>query len=206
MTTDSPTKVDHKQLRERLCYLLLLSLGFTMIAMFAALLWYAIPPPGDVYVGKLADFPVADAPYRFLLPDERPVFIINDGKAIYALDGIGTHLFHCRLIWRKPAPHITETDGKARFEDPCAGGSFALNGGYQFGPSPIHMDRFKLRIDALNRVYVDPQVRLSESREEYFTRCYEAQIEPNRRSEFNSKLRCERYTDYYFSNGAISGW
>ena len=181
-------------LRERLFYALFVTSVAVVFAVGVAFLWYSMPPATDIFVGKLDQFPASDAPYPFLLPDGQPIFIVNDGTTLLALDGIGTHIFHCRLIWRREDP----ASRHAEFSDPCAGGGFALNGGYLGGPSPRHMDRFRIRVAADNRVYVDPQVRLRESEAEYMSRCVEAQKWRYGKYPYYMESFCPNYTTQYY--------
>lgn len=185
------------QRQERLFYFMLTILMVVVIAIVVAIFLYTMPPAQDILVGTLKQFPPANTPYALTLADGQPVFIVNDGKSLTALSGIGTHIFHCRLLWRSGSPYGYRDVPKESFEDPCAGGGFALNGGYLGGPSPRHMDRLKLRVDVLNRIYVDPQIRLVDSKDEVYERCLAAQqwLYGEKTFRYDSKEFCVGYAN-----------
>lgn len=164
------------QLRERLFYLMLASLMAVVVASVAALLLYMMPASQEIYIGKLAQFPPSDAPYRLNLPNDS-IYLVNIDGTVTALLDRGTHWPFCPLLWQKPSSLYAgaEVNTQARFMDPCVGGDFALNGGYLWGPAPRHMDRYKVRIDGYSNIYIDPQVRLIDSQPEFLSRCFEAQ-------------------------------
>jgi cytochrome b6-f complex iron-sulfur subunit len=61
-------------------------------------------------------------------------WLVNTNTGIYAIYKVCTHL-GCLYAWQ-PVTH--------RFECPCHGSKFNLNGSYVAGPAPRSLDRFKI--------------------------------------------------------------
>jgi Rieske Fe-S protein len=89
---------------------------------------YLEPPPEAVAaptaVGKLEDFPVGSV--RQVLAAERPVFILRSATEVRAFSAICTHL-QCVVQYAAD---------RKRFECPCHGGVYALDGTNVEGPPP----------------------------------------------------------------------
>jgi len=103
-----------------------------------ALLRFALPRGEWIQVGVVSHFPPSEEPYRLRNPDG---FIVNIGGEITVLSDRPPHpRFQdtCLISW--------ETE-LSRFQEPCGGAFFALDGSYLGGPSPRAMDSFPVRIE-----------------------------------------------------------
>jgi cytochrome b6-f complex iron-sulfur subunit len=126
--------------REFLYYIWGASMVMLLGEAGAGLIWFVFPrfkegEFGGVFKVNPADVPVADSgPYS--VPEGRfhVSHTVNDGLVI--LYGVCTHL-GCLPKWN-PTNH--------RFECPCHGSKFELNGKYIEGPAPRSLDRFKTKI------------------------------------------------------------
>lgn len=105
---------------------------------------YILPASNWVQLGRLADFPPNATPYR-IAKQQVIVYVVNTGKELQILAAQDPHRWGCRLLWDK---------SNHRFDDPCLGSKYALDGIYVYGPSPRSMDRYAYRIIDGN-VWVD---------------------------------------------------
>jgi len=97
---------------------------------------YTLPVPKLVRLGSLADFPPSPTPYR--VAKQHPiVYVVNTGKALQILDVQDPHRWGCRILW---------DESNHRFDDPCLGSKYALDGIYVYGPSARSMDYYAYRI------------------------------------------------------------
>lgn len=97
---------------------------------------YTLPAPNLVRLGSLANFPPNATPYR-IATQQAIVYVVNAGKELQILAAQDPHRWGCRILWDK---------SNHRFEDPCLGSKYALDGIYVFGPSPRGMDHYAYRI------------------------------------------------------------
>jgi hypothetical protein len=61
-----------------------------------------------------------------------------------------------------------------RFEDPCSGSKFAINGGYLEGPAWSHLIRYPVQIEG-DTLSIDLSRQLEETKIEFSERCFQAQ-------------------------------
>ncbi len=92
------------------------------------------PSTGASAVGKLADFPVGSV--RTVLVDERPVLVIRTADEVRAFSALCTHL-QCVV------QYSTE---RKRFECPCHGGAYALDGTNVSGPPPRPLQELSVTV------------------------------------------------------------
>jgi len=91
-------------------------------------------PTGPTSVGKLEDFPVGSV--RTVLVAERPVFVLRTDTEVRAFSALCTHL-QC-VVQFSP-------DHK-RFECPCHGGVYAIDGRNLEGPPSRPLDELTVTI------------------------------------------------------------
>ena len=97
---------------------------------------YTLPAPNGVQLGSLADFPPSATPYR--IARQHPiVYVVNAGEELQILASQDPHRWGCRILWDR---------SNHRFDDPCLGSKYALDGIYILGPSPRGMDHYAYRI------------------------------------------------------------
>lgn len=128
-----------KSNRRELAYHTLIGAMVLLIALAtAATLWYLTPRPRLVMIGNVKNFPPADDPYYIAQGDAVYLFIVNTGQEFIAFDARSTTTEErCRVKW---VP-INE-----RFEDPCCGSKFTLDGTYIEGPAVRNLDRYPVTI------------------------------------------------------------
>ena len=91
-------------------------------------------PAGLTTVGKLEEFPVGAV--RTVLVDERPVHVIRTADEVRAFSALCTHL---QCVVQYSAEH-------KRFECPCHGGVYAIDGTNVSGPPPRPLDELTVTI------------------------------------------------------------
>jgi len=92
------------------------------------------PPTGPISVGKLAEFPVGAV--RTVLVADRPVFVIRTADEVRAFSAICTHL---QCVVQYSSEH-------KRFECPCHGGVYAIDGSNIAGPPPRPLEELTVTI------------------------------------------------------------
>ena len=97
---------------------------------------YTLPAPNWVQLGSLADFPPSATPYR-IARQHSIVYVVNLGEELQILDVKAPHQWGCRILW---------DESNHRFDDPCLGTKYALDGIYVYGPSARSMDHYAYRI------------------------------------------------------------
>lgn len=167
----------HNQLKLReLCIYLLLIALFTFLG---ALIWigfrYSTPQSKLVLLGNLADFPPNTEPYR-VVNEAANVYVVNLGEQLLALDPYTPQSQRCRVLWVAP---------NHRFEDPCSGAKFALNGGYLEGPAWGHLARYAIQNFGDGKLSVDLTTAIVETKTEFIQRCLIAQQDNALRSAEN---------------------
>lgn len=105
---------------------------------------YILPASNIVRLGNLADFPPSAMPYR-IATQQAIVYVVNVGEELQILVAQDPHRWGCRILWDK---------SNHRFDDPCLGSKYALDGIYVQGPAPRGMDHYASRIIDGN-VWVD---------------------------------------------------
>ena len=89
---------------------------------------------GTLVLGKPSSYPPQSATY---VPDGR-LFVANTGTRIFALSQRCPHL-GCRVPF---------CDSSGRFECPCHGSVYDLDGEWIKGPAPRGLDRYQLTLDS----------------------------------------------------------
>jgi Rieske Fe-S protein len=92
------------------------------------------PAAGTTPVGKLEEFPVGAV--RTVLVAERPVLVIRTADEVRAFSALCTHL---QCVIQYSAEH-------KRFECPCHGGVYALDGTNIAGPPPRPLDELSVTV------------------------------------------------------------
>jgi cytochrome b6-f complex iron-sulfur subunit len=93
--------------------------------------------------GKPEDYQVGEVSTR--LQKEQRVWMIRNDDGMYALIAICTHL-RCTPIWW-PTEH--------RFNCPCHGSNFLIDGQNVAGPVPVSLYRAAIELDLAGRIMVD---------------------------------------------------
>jgi Rieske Fe-S protein len=89
---------------------------------------------GPTLVGKLDDFPVGSV--RIVVVNEQPVFVLRSSAEVRAFSALCTHL-QC-VVQYSPE--------QRRFECPCHGGIYALDGRNLAGPPPRPLEELDVTI------------------------------------------------------------
>lgn len=145
LSTRTATKVEVSgpSRREFLYYIWGASIVLLLGQTGAALIWFALPrfkagTLGGVFAFDPSKVPLPDTP-----PVNEPVgrfWISNTSEGFTALYAVCTHL-GCLPKW---------VDTNSRFECPCHGSKFELNGKYIEGPAPRSMDRYPATLTFTN--------------------------------------------------------
>ncbi len=127
--------------REFLYYIWGASMVLLLGQATAGLIWFALPrfkegEFGGVFKFTPTDLPpnAGDAPLS--VPSGRFHVSHTTDNGLVALYGVCTHL-GCLPKWNAV---------NTRFECPCHGSKFTLNGGYIEGPAPRGLDRFRMTL------------------------------------------------------------
>ncbi len=126
--------------REFLYYIWGASMAVLLAESTGAIIWFALPrfregEYGGVFKLDPSVIPAAgSAPVRY--PSGK-FWISNTQDGVLALSMVCTHL-GCIFAW---------VPTNNRFECPCHGSKFQLNGKYIEGPAPRNLDRFVLTVD-----------------------------------------------------------
>ena len=91
-------------------------------------------PTGATTVGKLEEFPMGAV--RTVLVDERPVLVVRTADEVRAFSALCTHL---QCVVQYSGEH-------KRFECPCHGGMYAIDGSNLAGPPPRPLDELVVTI------------------------------------------------------------
>ncbi len=136
-TDEQPTEYSGINRREFLYYIWGASMVMLAGATTGALLWYMLP---RFRAGEFGgDFTLSgdNVPVQGSLPADNPqgrFWLTNTEAGVQALYKVCTHL-GCLYKW---------VGTHNRFECPCHGSKFQLNGLYIEGPAPRSLDRFEL--------------------------------------------------------------
>jgi hypothetical protein len=85
----------------------------------------------------LSDFPPRSQPYLVRDTVGPDFWLVNLGPEIRAFKPVSPDNWHCRFTW---------ADYSHRFEDPCSGSKFALDGQYMDGPAFRNLDQHPVTI------------------------------------------------------------
>lgn len=113
---------------------------FMLVGQFTAIgLWFAFPRFREGEFGGVFPFDPAALPAAGAAPVSVPsgrIWMSHTSDGLLALYGVCTHL-GCLPKW---------VSTNTRFECPCHGSKFELNGKYIEGPAPRSLDRFRATI------------------------------------------------------------
>ncbi|MCK6578827.1 MAG: Rieske 2Fe-2S domain-containing protein [Anaerolineae bacterium] len=125
--------------REFLYYIWGASIALLLGQATAGLVWFALPIFKEGTFGGVFAFTPDKVPDQGGAPRSVPegrFHVAYPDEGLVALYGVCTHL-GCLPKW---------SDTNNRFECPCHGSKFELNGKYLEGPAPRSMDRFRTTI------------------------------------------------------------
>lgn len=125
--------------REFLYYVWGASMVMLLGQATAGLVWFALPRFKEGEFGGVFNFDADDVPVLNAAPNEVPegrMWLSNSDNGFLALYAVCTHL-GCLPDW-KPTNN--------RFECPCHGSKFELDGAYIGGPAPRDLDRFPVTL------------------------------------------------------------
>ncbi|NDJ61751.1 MAG: Rieske 2Fe-2S domain-containing protein [Chloroflexi bacterium] len=125
--------------REFLYYIWGASMVLLLGQATAGLIWFALPRFKEGTFGGVFNFPPERVPLLGSNPVSEPsgrFWVSNTDAGLVSLYGVCTHL-GCLPRWE---------EGRSRFECPCHGSKFELNGDYIEGPAPRNLDRFRMTV------------------------------------------------------------
>lgn len=136
--------------RELTYYLLFAAFALFGATVTAAALWYlSSPNPGPIELGPITDFPPADHPYLFR-QDELSVWIVHTEEGIKVFDKRTPYAYQpgrpCIYAWG---------EANGRFEDPCSGSKFTLDGRLFDPPAERNLDQYPVIIKN-DHLLIDP--------------------------------------------------
>lgn len=94
-------------------------------------------------VGRVQDYPPGQVSEEY--KESHGTWIVNDGKRIFALAAVCTHL-GCTPVWLAP---------DQKFRCPCHGSGFHMNGINFEGPAPRPLERYAITRLADGQLLVD---------------------------------------------------
>lgn len=123
--------------REFLYYAWAGSMALLLAETSGLLIWFGLP---RFRAGEFGGtFTLKAVPFPDMAPEDHPegkFWLSNTDEGVVALYKVCTHL-GCLYKW---------VDVNQRFECPCHGSKFELNGKYIEGPAPRSLDRFEMTI------------------------------------------------------------
>lgn len=125
--------------REFLYYIWGASIALLLGETTAGLIWFALPIFKEGTFGGVFSFPPDKLPQKGVGPNSVPegrFHVVYPDEGMLALYGVCTHL-GCLPKWQAT---------NHRFECPCHGSKYQLNGKYIEGPAPRSLDRFRTTI------------------------------------------------------------
>jgi cytochrome b6-f complex iron-sulfur subunit len=125
--------------REFLYYAWTASMALLLAESAGMLIWFGLPRFREGEFGGTFPFTGADVPPIGSSPTDIPegkIWITNSEEGIVALYKVCTHL-GCLYKW---------VDANGRFECPCHGSKYEVDGTYIEGPAPRSLDRFAMTI------------------------------------------------------------
>jgi cytochrome b6-f complex iron-sulfur subunit len=119
-------------------YLFLATLSLFLLLIAALALWYMLPREGvrliHVEIGNVEDYPLSDRPYA-IRAEGVSLFIVRTESGWLVFDGRTPFIRPCRYVW---------TEANERFEDPCYGSKFTLDGTLLEGPARRYLDQYPI--------------------------------------------------------------
>lgn len=125
--------------REFLYYIWGASIALLLGEAGAGLIWFALPRFREGTFGGIFNFPVDKIPLENAAPAQVPegrFWVSKPTEGLVVLFGVCTHL-GCLPKWS-----VTNH----RFECPCHGSKYELDGKYIEGPAPRSLDRFQTTV------------------------------------------------------------
>ena len=135
----TPLEVSGPSRREFLYYIWGASMVMLLGQATAGLIWFALPRFKEGEFGGDFPFTPEDVPEVGVAPKTVPegrLHLVNIEEGLVSLYAVCTHL-GCLPKW---------SDVNHRFECPCHGSKFELNGDYIEGPAPRGLDRFSTTV------------------------------------------------------------
>lgn len=123
--------------REFLYYIWGASMALALAGSGGVILWFAYPRFREGEFGGVFTLPVSNVPAPDTEPAEYPavkLWMVNTERGVLGIYKVCTHL-GCLYKW------VTTNH---RFECPCHGSKFQLDGTYIEGPAPRSLDRFEI--------------------------------------------------------------
>jgi len=132
--------------REAALWVFLAGALMALLGLIVMVAIFANPQPPVVELGLLADFQ-AGAPPTPVVAGNRQLFVVNLDGELIVFDAHDTHSkIHCLIKW---------VPSNGRFEDPCGGSKFEIDGTWIEGPAPRGLDRYPVAIDSAGAVTVN---------------------------------------------------
>lgn len=174
-------------LREMLVWIWLGMLALFFLSAIAMLVVFLFPQQKVVTLGSINEFPPANVPYKVYVAGDKPVggwlYLVNLDGNLSALDPMTPHITHCLVVW---------VEVKHRFEDPCSGARFALNGGYLYGPAYSNLSYFPVEINGSGVIQVDTSKTVLETKTQFFERCSEG-LKLSNTTTFDDRYTCSHF-------------
>ena len=148
----------HKPSGREISYLFLGASLLLFMGMISAGTWWMLLTPAKstlvIGVGSIVDFPASDTPYR-VVEGEFEGWVVNTGTDLlvfpaqttgsWGQDSVG-----CKFAWN---------EASGRFEDPCSGSAYRIDGTVVRHPAFTDLDQYPFRI-VNGRLMVDTQERI----------------------------------------------
>ena len=147
---DLSSSIERKPLnrQEFAYYLFLATLSLFLLLIADLALWYMLPREGvrliHVEIGNVEDYPLSDRPYAIRAEDVS-LFIVHTELGWLAFDGRTPFIRPCRYVW---------TEVNERFEDPCYGSKFSLDGRLLEGPASQNLNRYPV-VEESGKIFVN---------------------------------------------------
>jgi cytochrome b6-f complex iron-sulfur subunit len=125
--------------REFLYYIWGASMALLLAGSGGAVLWFAFPRFREGEFGGIKRLNISDLPEPDSTPEEHAdvkLWLVNTSQGMLGIYKVCTHL-GCLYKW---------VPTNNRFECPCHGSKFELDGTYIEGPAPRSLDRFEITL------------------------------------------------------------
>ena len=137
--------------REGLAYIFMVSLLVLLLQLLGVSTLFAWPKTDYLTIGPVTDYPPRDTPYLIHINQATsPFWLVNLGSEIRIFVPNSPDALHCRYAW---------VEVTIRFEDPCSGSTFALDGTYRGGPAYRGLDQYPFSIQQ-GQIQIDPTGRI----------------------------------------------
>ena len=112
-------------------------------------------PPQVFYAGRTRDYTPGMVSARW--KDEHGIWVVNDGRRLYALVAWCTHL-GCTTTW---------IENEQKFKCPCHGSGFKISGLHFEGPAPRPLERCGISMDAEGMLVIDKSQRFLQEKDQW---------------------------------------